>query len=172
MSMMALPCPNKGCTELVYLNKMEAHMETCKFRLQPCPNKERGCKVTLPAKVGFCQCSPHSALHINSQSPHIKPCLQDICWHMKQCSLNGGQPPPPIRKLSIPKNTERRHSIKGSANSLKVQVFSYCSTLTVEIPIFAAKRGRGTAVESKFEQKSGRSRSRVSHPLCTVRAHP
>ena len=128
MSMMALPCPNKGCTELVYLNMMEAHMETCKFRLQACPNKERGCKVTLPAKVGFCQCSPHSALHINSQSPHIKPCLQDICWHMKQCSLNGGQPPPPIRKLSIPKNTERRHSIKGSANSLKVQVFSYCST--------------------------------------------
>jgi len=97
-------------------------METCKFRLQACPNKERGCKVTLPAKVDFCQCSPHSALHINSQSPHIKPCLQDICWHMKQCSLNGGQPPPPIRKLSIPKNTERRHSIKGSANSLKVQL--------------------------------------------------
>ena len=128
MSMMALPCTNKGCTELVYLNKMEAHMETCKFRLQACPNKERGCKVTLPAKVGFCQCSPHSALHINSQSLQIKPCLQDICWHMKQCSLNGGQPPPPIRKLSIPKNTERRHSIKGSANSLKVQVFSYCST--------------------------------------------
>ena len=56
MSMMALPCPNKGCTELVYLNKMEAHMETCKFRLQACPNKERGCKVTLPAKVDFCQC--------------------------------------------------------------------------------------------------------------------
>ena len=27
MSMMALPCPNKGCTELIYLNKMEAHME-------------------------------------------------------------------------------------------------------------------------------------------------
>jgi len=94
MSLMALPCSNKGCLELLYLNKMESHLESCKFRLQSCPNKERGCKVRLQAK--------------------------DICWHMKQCGLTG-VPPPPARKLSIPKNTERRHS-KGSANSLKVQL--------------------------------------------------
>ena len=51
MSLMALPCSNKGCLELIYLNKMETHLETCKFRLQPCPNKERGCEVRLQAKV-------------------------------------------------------------------------------------------------------------------------
>ena len=52
MSLMALPCTNKGCMELLYLNKMESHLESCKFRLQPCPNRERGCKVRLQAKVG------------------------------------------------------------------------------------------------------------------------
>ena len=51
MSLMALPCSNKGCLEVVYLNKMETHLESCKFRLQPCPNRERGCKVRLQAKV-------------------------------------------------------------------------------------------------------------------------
>ena len=45
---------------------------------------------------------------------------QDICWHLKQCGFTG-LPPPPTRKLSIPKTSEQKHS-KGSANSLKVQV--------------------------------------------------
>ena len=53
MSLLALPCTNKGCIELLYLNKMESHLESCKFRLQPCPNRERGCKVRLQAKVGI-----------------------------------------------------------------------------------------------------------------------
>ena len=115
MSLMALPCSNKGCLELLYLNKMESHLESCKFRLQSCPNKERGCKVRLQAKVGDKKVPTHPLTH----PVHLPP-TQDICWHMKQCGLTG-VPPPPARKLSIPKNTERRHS-KGSANSLKVQV--------------------------------------------------
>ena len=53
MSLLALPCTHKGCIELLYLNKMESHLELCKFRLQPCPNRERGCKVRLQAKVGI-----------------------------------------------------------------------------------------------------------------------
>ena len=52
MGFFALPCNNKGCNELLYLNKMESHLESCKFRLQSCPNTERGCKAKLPAKVG------------------------------------------------------------------------------------------------------------------------
>ena len=66
MSLMALPCSNKGCLELLYLNKMESHLESCKFRLQPCPNKERGCEVRLQAKVGDAHITNNKTSHPHS----------------------------------------------------------------------------------------------------------